>query len=672
MNPVNNANLLIHENSPYLLQHAHNPIQWYPWGKMAFTKAKSEDKPIFLSIGYASCYWCHFMEKDSFEKQDVADILNENFVSIKVDKEERPEVDHIYMRALLSFKGSGGWPVSAFLFPDGTPFFAESTIMHDQFLHIMREIIKLWCQDRQKLITHKNRIHHTLMEILNPRSDNTQTQFSPIPHFTEAIKNRYDAVNGGFGNAPKFPMPVLYLTAIPLAVMQKDTSLIEIIRNSLKAIIHGGIHDHVGGGFHRYAVDEHWSVPHFEKMLYDNTLLTLAFLDFFRYTREPIFAFAARKTLDWMTREMLSPEGGFYSAIDAGDFKEEGDFYVWKKNDISQILDEQEFELFTSFYPVSDQGNFELQRNVLFMSASLNLSIQDMNELSSILKKLYGARTRRPFPRLDDKILTEQNALAISAFAKGGVLLNEPSYVQTAKNAMSFIENNLVKTDGTLFRNYRNQKSTGQAILNDYAYLIHALFDLHSADTDIKWLCLAKKLQVTQDQLFFDENSHSYFFHNGKDDTLAYNFRELEDSVMPSANSISIRNLLNLYALTFNETYKQKAELMMTSLMPFFLDAPFHYPGVLESFLMADHTLSSQLVISHPIPRRNEFDPVFSSYIPYLSIFHMPIDDNTEFPLLSHKPSIKNEATYYLCCAGKCLPPEINFKCILDKINNGF
>jgi len=474
-------NNLIHEKSPYLQQHAYNPVDWYPWGEEAFQKAAEENKLIFLSIGYSTCHWCHVMEKESFEDEEVAKILNDNFVCIKVDREERPDIDSIYMKVCQALTGSGGWPLNLFLTPDGKPFYAGTYYPKTErfgnpgFINILKQISHLWETNRDAILNSRDQVVKMLHSITPVSRGNLLTE-DVLKKAFKQLNDSYDIIYGGFGTSPKFPTPHNYLFLLRWWKRSNNQTALEMVEKSLERMAYGGIYDHLGGGFHRYSTDEYWLVPHFEKMLYDQALLAMAYIEVYQVTGKTFYADIARGIFGYVLRDMTSSEGGFFSAEDADSEGKEGKFYVWTPEEVLKILGEKEGNIFCDFYDVSDVGNYE-DKNILHIDKPLHTAAKieglPVEELQTLLnnarKKLFVAREKRIRPHKDDKILTSWNGLMISALSKGTQVLSEPKYAQAAMHAADFILDTLYQKDGVLLRRYRNGEAASPGFLNDYA-----------------------------------------------------------------------------------------------------------------------------------------------------------------------------------------------------------
>ena len=593
-NTVNTApaprftNRLAKEKSPYLLQHAHNPVDWFPWGAEAFEKARKEDKPIFLSIGYSTCHWCHVMERESFESEELAKFLNEHFVSIKVDREERPDVDRVYMTFVQATTGGGGWPMSVWLTPDLKPFVGGTYFPPDDrygrpgFVSVLKKLADAWKHDRQKIVDQGNEIVAALREHTAPGAKKSGELGADIlKSALDQFVRTFDQEQGGWGGAPKFPRPVTMNFLFRAHARGLGEAALEMNLLTLQKMAAGGMHDHLGGGFHRYSVDGQWHVPHFEKMLYDQAQLACSYLDAFQIKHDPLFKKTARDILDYVRRDMTDPQGGFYSAEDADSLEKpdakkklEGAFYVWTKKEIAGLLGD-DAQIFDRFYGVEETGNapggsdpqgeFE-GKNILIQRHSVGevakIYKKQPAEVEKILadarRKLFEVRAKRPRPHLDDKIITAWNGLMISAFARAAQVLDDPAYLDAATRAAKFVQTHLTR-DGALIRSYRQGPSDVPGFADDYAFLIQGLLDLYEASADIAWLKWAAELQAKQDALFADKEHGGYFSVTDKDPHILLRMKEDYDGAEPSPNSIAALNLLRLAEMTGSEPWKKEA-----------------------------------------------------------------------------------------------------------------
>ncbi len=615
------TNRLALEKSPYLLQHAYNPVDWYPWGQEAFDKAKAENKLIFLSVGYSTCHWCHVMERESFENEEIAAIMNQEFVCVKVDREERPDVDRVYMTFVQATTGSGGWPMNVWLTPDLKPvvgatyFPPEDKFGRPGFPTVLKQIATAWELDRESLVNRGNEVLAALKAHFAPTSNSDQAlSAKSLDPAYQAIASSYDSEQGGFGDAPKFPRPVTLnflqryaqQTTAPSADREKAKSM---ALSTLRSMAAGGMYDHLGGGFHRYSVDRFWHVPHFEKMLYDQAQLTVAYLEAFQATGDQQYADVARGILGYVLRDMTHESGGFYSAEDADSFFEhgkpehgEGAFYVWSHDEIATLLGPEKANRFNQFYgveasgnapPGSDPHNEFTGKNILIQRLTLGEAAKKFGQSEAALRgeleqsreTLFGVREKRPRPHLDDKIITSWNGLMIGAFAKAYQVLGQPEYLTAATEAASFVQDHLYQSDSRkLIRNYRDGASEIEGFVDDYANMIQGLLDLYEASFNVQWLEWARALQSTQDRLFFDDDSAGYYSATGQDPSILLRLKEDYDGAEPSPNSISILNLLRLAQITADESLEKRALATLSYFSDNLAAQPASAPQMLAAF----------------------------------------------------------------------------------------
>jgi len=623
------ANRLIHEKSPYLLLHAHNPVDWYPWGEEAFEKARSENKPIFLSVGYATCHWCHVMERESFSDPAIAEIMNRYFVSIKVDREERPDIDRVYMTFVQATTGSGGWPMSVFLTPDLKPFYGgtyfppEDRYGRPGFRAILSRLAEAWEKEHEKVLNSANGVMQALREASSADQGGAgKLEKSVLDKTYQQTKASYDKTYGGFGGAPKFPRPVTLNFLLRYYARTGEKPALEMTLQTLRAMAQGGIHDHIGGGFHRYSTDARWHVPHFEKMLYDQAQLAIAYTEAYQVSKDPFFADIARDILEYVLRDMRGPGSGFYSAEDADSLFEagepehgEGAFYVWEAKEIQDVLGAEMAAVFHFYYGVEPSGNVPAQqdvqgefkgRNILIVRHSLaetakqfkksQQKIEDL--LTAARRKLFDVRSNRPRPPLDDKVLTSWNGLMISAFARAAQVLEEPRYLEAARSSTEFIKTKLYDAKANaLQRRYREGHVDIDGFLDDYAFLIQGLIDLYEASFDVKWLTWAIRLQEKQDQLFWDRERGGYFSTTGEDSSILLRMRDDYDGAEPSANSVAAMNLLRLWQMTDRDEWKGKADQTLSAFSNLLQQSPTALPQLVAAL---DFSLSKpkQIIIA--------------------------------------------------------------------------
>lgn len=668
------ANKLIHELSPYLLQHAYNPVNWYPWGEEAFKKAREEDKPIFLSIGYSSCHWCHVMAHESFEDEEIAKFLNEHFINIKVDREERPDIDEVYMNALQVIGGQGGWPLNLFLTPTLEPFYGGTYFPPAPrrglpgFLQIISKVIERYKLQKENIIKNANEVTQRLKIMSQTPKGEKELSDSIIKNAVEEIKQSFDAGHGGFGDAPKFPRPMDIQLLLRYWARTKDPQALHMVLFSLEKMAQGGIYDQLGGGFHRYSVDEAWLVPHFEKMLYDNALLSKAYLEAFQATQNPLFRQIAEEVLEYVTREMTSQKGGFYSAQDADTDMQEGKYYIWGYDEIISILGKTTGETLCRYFGITPYGNFEDETTVLHIATSPDViaeiekrSVAEIEQ--TILEgkvKLFTARKKKGAPFKDEKILTGWNALMLSAFAIAARILKNPHYLQIAiKNAV-FIKENLFQ-DGVLYHLIKDGKVKQKAFLDDYTFLINALLDLFEASFEPAWLEWAKALTGTLNKEFSDPVNGGYFYTGDTQEELITRSKNPLDNVLPSGNSMGTFILFRLAKLTGNKEYLMQGLETIESVSQLLE----RIPGLLSQILIAiDYHLfpGPDIVIVGPVKDKstNKFIDIATEYYDpnRLVIVNDPSCNLSHIiSWLSEKPMIDGKVTAYYCKEYTCLKP---------------
>lgn len=580
-NNENKNNRLIHEKSPYLLQHAQNPVDWYPWGEEAFAKARKEDKPLFLSIGYSTCHWCHVMEKESFEDPEVAKLMNVTFVSIKVDREERPDIDKLYMSVCQMMTGGGGWPLTILMTPDKKPFWAGTYIPKDSrfgrlgMLDFVPRIKEMWLKNRDQVVSVANEMITDLQWQLSTISGGDEDIGESTLKFAyEILDGRFDERDGGFGHAPKFPTPHVLRFLLRYWKRTGKEKALEMVEKTLQAIRRGGIYDHVGFGFHRYSTDPQWLLPHFEKMLYDQALLAMAFIEAYQATHNPEYRQTAQEIFSYVLRDMTSPEGGFYSAEDADSEGVEGKFYIWTEDELHQILNQEDSDLVVQVFNLEKDGNFteEATRektgaNILHLRNSLTEIAADMQipesnlriRLESIRQKLFEVREKRVHPLKDDKILVDWNGLMIAALAKGAQVFGEFKYEEAAKNAVRFLLTTMRTPDGRLLHRYRDGEAAISANIDDYAFLIWGLIELYESTFDVNYLQTALELTKTVREHFWDEEVGGFYFTPDDGDHLLIRQKEIYDGAIPSGNSVFVLNLLRLGRMTVNPKFEEEA-----------------------------------------------------------------------------------------------------------------
>ncbi len=680
------ANRLIHEKSPYLLQHAYNPVNWYPWGEQAFQQARKEDKPIFLSIGYSTCHWCHVMERESFSNLEIAAIMNEHFVCIKVDREERPDVDSVYMAFVQTTTGRGGWPMSVFLTNDLKPFYGGTYFPPQQragrpgFPQVLRAIHQQWSDDREKILDSADRITERLRkrQLLSSKDDTSVAEI--LKKAYQWYERNFDKNLGGFGSAPKFPRPVNLQFLLYYSARLKITGpAAEMTLETLRAMAGGGINDHLGGGFHRYSTDERWFLPHFEKMLYDQAQLVVAYLEAYQISGDPVLAAAARNTLEYVLRDMANPEGGFYSAEDADSLlgfdseeEAEGSFYVWSEEEIRRHLDGKSAQVFVRLFGVKPEGNVARDpfsefknKNVLYqarsleeVAAELNITVAQVGEHRERARRiLFQLREKRPRPLRDDKILTSWNGLMISALAKASQVLEDGRYLEEARKAARFIRINLYDAEsGTLHRRYRAGEAGIPGFLDDYAFLIQGLIDLYETSLEEEWLLWSMDLAERMQNSFWDERQAGFFSTTGQDKSVLLRMKDRYDGAEPSPNSVALLNLIRLGNLGGEERLLEKVRLFSRAFAGLLKQGPQAMPLMLvalsrveskpkQIFLAGQREAADTTALLKEVHRR---------YLPHRVVFladggraHKRLASRIE--VLDSFRAINGRATAYVC-----------------------
>jgi len=638
------SNQLKNETSPYLLQHSENPVNWYPWCKEAFEKAKSEDKPVFLSIGYSTCHWCHVMAHESFENEEIAEILNKHFVSIKVDREERPDIDSVYMSVCQTFTGSGGWPMSIFMTWNKKPFFAgtyfppKSHYGISGFSDLLKAVSNQWDNNRSKLLDYAEQI---VMNLKNAETGNKKSNNKNLAEqAVQSFLNSFDKMNGGFGSAPKFPTPHNLLFLILYAKQNNNLNVMKMAEKTLLQMRKGGIFDHIGYGFSRYSTDKYFFVPHFEKMLYDNALLIMAY-SAYSEAKNSIYFDTAEKTAEYIIREMTSGEGGFYSAQDADSEGVEGKFYTFTLNEILEVLGKEKGNQFAEVFDITSDGNFEgVNIPNLLKSSSLNA------DFGKEIQKLYDYRKKRTELHLDDKILLSWNSLMIAALSMLYRVSKDEKYLQAAKNAQNFIEKNMCNGD-CLFACYRNGRHSDNAFLDDYAFYISALIELYNSTLDRYYLEKAEQLCCETVKRFSDNGNGGFYLSESDNTELFMNPKEVYDGAVPSGNSVMLYNFVRLYQLTDNEKYHNLIEKQSE----FLSSEASNYPEGYCMFLIA------KLIYENPpehivivLKNSSELETIRRK-LPFLSNVIITSE-------CREYPSVNNRTTYYVCKNHMCLPPS--------------
>lgn len=658
-------NRLVNEKNPYLSQHASNPVNWFPWGDEAFLIAKKENKPIFLSIGYSTCHWCHVMEAESFEDSEVADFLNRNFISIKVDREERPDVDDVYMSAVQQLSGHGGWPLSAFLLPQGKPFYGGTYFPKKTFLDLLSKITYAWKVQHKDLVNNAQILTQSISKQWEFDQKNKIDDFNSLllfQAFEESMEKSFDPQFGGFGGAPKFPQS-MNLRALLRAEYKNSDEVKKLnfkkqIEKTLFEMCQNGLHDHLAGGFHRYSTDDQWLVPHFEKMLYDNALLSMSYLEAYQMYKNPQWAQVAKQTLNYVDEYLSHPEGGFYSAQDADSLthegvKSEGYYYTWSFLELKKYLNEKEFLKLSEVFEITEHGNFE-ERIILKYKDGFDISIKENEEINSILTRLLLEREKRPRPHRDEKIITSWNALMVASFAKAYCIFKDKKFLDRALQAVQFLSKNHCSQKKEIYHTSCEGVVKDIGFSEDYAALIFALIHLYEATGNEEYIFQAQDYQEKLDLLYWDSNSLGYFRNTENDPLLILRPKETYDGVFPTVQSLSSWNLMRLSRYFLDQKYEEKAQLIFQS----YLKNNSHYPGR-YSFMLSlvyEHCIGMKdLVIVSSEKVKCHFD-FFQNFHPEIIIAYG--DEEKKLPLVQGRKLLDgSENTFYLCEYGQCLKP---------------
>ena len=677
-------NRLANEQSPYLLQHADNPVDWYPWGKEAFKKARELDRPIFLSIGYSTCHWCHVMEHESFEDDSVAKLLNDSFISIKVDREELPEIDHVYMSVCQAMTGGGGWPLTIVMTPAKEPFFAGTYFPKDKrggrsgLFQILPMIADAWNSKRQDIMTSVGQVKNYLDQLNSkPAGNNFSTEL--INRAYDQFRNGFDEEYGGFFRAPKFPSPHNLIFLMRYHHSFDNKIALDMATKTLKQMRLGGIYDHIGFGFHRYSTDRHWLVPHFEKMLYDQAMIAMAYTEAYHITGEDIFAQTAREIFTYVLRDMTASEGGFFSAEDADSEGEEGKFYIWTEQEIKEVLGEDYGKEFNDIFSITTPGNYrdessgkETRLNIPHLK---NYNANGSNEFESAREKLFNIREKRIHPLKDDKILTDWNGLMIAALAKAAIVLNEPGYLDAAEKAAKFVLHSISKGE-RLLKRYRNGVAALDAHLDDYAFMAWGLLELYEATFATKYLSQALDLMNIMVEDFWDDKNGGFFLGSDQSEKLIVRSKTAYDGAIPSGNSVAVMNMVKLTRITGNTNWAELAEKTIRAFSEDVNRAPTGYTLMLTGF-MFDTQNSKEIVIVGDSRNRNTtkfLHTIRASYAPHkvLLFKDTSVSDNRLEQLAnwtSTQNSINGKPTAYVCKNFACNQPTSDLQTALSFIN---
>ena len=675
-------NRLIFEQSPYLLQHAGNPVNWYPWGEEAFQQASEQDMPLFLSIGYATCHWCHVMERESFEDLQTAELINKHFIPVKVDREERPDIDQIYMTICQAVTGMGGWPLTVLLTPEKKPFFVgtyfprESRFGRTGLMDLIPKVVELWTLKRDELLDTADQITQHLADINQGAQEDIDS--AVIERAYAQLQERFDAVQGGFGSAPKFPTPHNLLFLTRYWESSGDPEALEMVEVTLRKMRLGGIFDQIGLGFHRYSTDAAWRLPHFEKMLYDQALLVMAYLEAYLATGKSEYSRIVREILTYVLRDMAAPEGGFYSAEDADSEGEEGLFYLWTLEEFQEQMGPKAGELFASIFNMKEEGNFLDEstrqltgRNLLYLTSTLEeVAVQNnfepdelVNTWDEMREHLFHIRESRVHPLKDNKVLTDWNGLMIAALAKASVGLEDPVYYQAADRAAEFIWTHLRDEDGNLLKRYRNGVAGVHAFLDDYAFLVWGLLELYQADFQTKHLERALALIQIMIDDFWDQSKGGFFFTPDGQEDLIHRTKEIYDGAIPSGNSVVVNNLVRLGRILSRPDFEEMAQKTAASFSSQINRVPMGHTQLMMGLLSAQSGSSEVVIAGDPdSPDTKEMlHRLRDGYFPNLVILLRPADpDDALFdlvPVIREQQPVEGKAAAYVCRNFQCEAP---------------
>lgn len=675
------TNDLINETSPYLLQHAHNPVDWKPWNQETLDLAKKENKLIIISVGYSACHWCHVMEHESFENDSVAKIMNEHFISIKVDREERPDVDQVYMSAVQLMTGSGGWPLNCITLPDGRPIYGGTYFPKDSWISLLNQLADLYKNNPEKAIEYAEKLTEGVQnsELVTINTDEAVFTTDEIDEAIKSWKKNIDYKLGGNNRAPKFPMPTNYHFLLRYGFQAQDEKIVEFTNTTLTQMAYGGMYDQIGGGFSRYSVDAKWHVPHFEKMLYDNGQLVSLYSDAYLLTKNNLYKETVLETLEFIERELMNDQGGFYSSLDAdsntpeGEL-EEGAFYVWTKSHLEKLIG-SDFDIFKDYYNINSYGHWEHDNYVLIRNKS-DKEIAEKHDLTIIqLKKkvqnwksiLLLERSKRERPRLDDKILTSWNALMLKGYADAYRVFNNKHYLDIALKNAHFLNTYLLRSDGGLNRNYKNGESNINGYLEDYATLIDAFISLYEVTLDEQWLRTSKQLTDYTFDHFYDDASGMFFFTSDEDESLIARKMEISDNVIPASNSIMARNLAKLSHYYSNAHYLKTSKQMLNNVKDDINKYPSGYSNWLQ--LMSDFSSNYYEIAISGADAITKLKEINQTYIPNKLIAGAVGESN--LPLMEGRFN-DDETFIYICVDGACKLPETEVEKALDQLNTYF
>ena len=687
-------NHLSSSKSPYLLQHAENPVHWYPWCDAAFEAAKKQDKPIFLSIGYATCHWCHVMAHESFEDEEVARLMNENFVSIKVDREERPAIDNTYMQVCQMLTGRGGWPLTIVMTPDKKPFYAATYIPKNSrrgqpgLMDLLPRLSELWNENRKKIEGSAREITEAFQQSIKPQNRQSLPE-NILSDTYQKLSQQFDKAHGGFGSAPKFPMPHTLIFLLRYGHVFDEREATTMVEKTLTAMRRGGLFDHVGGGFHRYSTDSRWLLPHFEKMLYDQAMHLLAYAEGWQALGNQLFKQTIKQTASYILRDLQHEDGAFYSAEDADSEGKEGTFYVWSVDKIRNILPADDAELAIEVFNMQPDGNYSDEstgrstgNNILHRTKSINRLAEERDltakklqqKLKNILQQLFKVREQRERPFLDDKILTDWNGLAIAGLARAGNVLENTEYINQAERTAAFIFENLQMDDGRLLHRWRAGEAAISGTADDYAFLIFGLLELYEATFETDYLEKATELQKLFMQSHWDEENGGFYFTTKEEEELLGRKKEFFDSALPSGNSVAAMNLLRLGRITGQPEWEEKAQKIAGATAKQLEQAPTSFTQLLQAQLVSSQPMHEIVIAGQKdLERTQDFlRKLRITYEPHkVVILNDPDDEKIHqiAPFTEHQPVQDEQSTVYVCRNYACKEPTHEVEKMMDLLS---
>jgi len=670
------GNRLIHEKSPYLLQHASNPVDWYPWGNEAFEKARTQDKPVFLSIGYSTCHWCHVMAHESFEDSEVAEVLNKDFIAIKVDKEERPDIDSVYMNVCQALTGQGGWPMTIIMTPEQKPFFAGTYYPKmarynlPGILNILETVSIKWKQDKESLIDSADEITRVVKQQTG-QQENGKLSVALVEQAMQLFAESFDDKFGGFGKAPKFPTPHNLMFLLRYSVLERDAHALRMVEKTLQQMYKGGMFDHVGFGFSRYSTDGKWLVPHFEKMLYDNALLVICYLETYQLTGKDLYRRVAEKTLSYIQREMTSEDGGFYSAQDADSEGVEGKYYVFNPEEVLTVLGKENGAYFNQYFDITARGNFE-GNSIPNLINNPNFKIKD-EKTEAFCKKIYDYRIGRMNLHKDDKILTSWNALMITAFAKAYQVLGDKSYLLAAEKAVQFTEKKLTDAKGRLCVRYRDGETLGSGYMDDYAFMAWACLSLYEATYNVTHLKKALSYTQQMTELFADKEGGGFYLYADDSENLITRPKETYDGAIPSGNSVAAYVLIRLAKLTGSPQMEEQAHKQLQFLAGSMVHYPAGYSFALIAATIALYPTKEVVCVTQSLDEIKSLQAMFKKcFIPNTIVLVKELENDKQIDQIAEYVKDyglkNNQTTYYVCENNACSAPVTTLDDLMEKL----